>query len=192
MVLDLNFHLHNTIYYTTKSYCNLEPSLNAGPSESVFEIRSIHGEGAASVRHIGQFGCEYSHISIHCTWKVCVHSGKVRKYSPSSNSLKHTGHTDSSLSKSVPFRYLWAGMSSMAVVEFSSRLPCGPVPWCCGSGCCRELHHMTRMQWYKVTVKAIDANATRKICNWERRGPSIVEIDLENCWTDSKRHIKQM
>ena len=73
---------------------------------------SGEGEGVASLRQTGQVEWEKSHISMHCTWNECKHSGRVRSSSPSSNSLRQTEQTTSSSTNPSPFSYLCAGMSS--------------------------------------------------------------------------------
>ena len=87
--------------------------------------------GEALARHVGQLGCEWSHVSIHSTWKECKHSGKVRISSSSANSLKQTAHSASSIP--LPFSNLCLGISS--IFEFSSPRTVAPRSWALSRSC---------------------------------------------------------
>lgn len=85
------------------------------PDSKSGKHRTTRDESVASARQIGQLEWENSHMSMHETWNECMHSGKVRNSSPSSNSLKHTAHIPSpTKTKPTSFWYFLPGMSSDA------------------------------------------------------------------------------
>lgn len=60
------------------------------------------GTASTAARQRGQLEWEENHISMQSMWKLWPHSGRLRIFWPSSNSLRHTAQSHSSSSPSSP------------------------------------------------------------------------------------------
>ncbi|KAG6554000.1 hypothetical protein Mapa_004917 [Marchantia paleacea] len=74
-----------------------ESTLTQFANPSGRALPSLPSAGTRLQRHRGQVACEKNHMSMHSGWKRWPHFGSNLSRSSSSNSLRHTAHSDKSL-----------------------------------------------------------------------------------------------
>ena len=129
--------------------------------------RSTSRDGVALLRQTGQLECEHSHVSMHATWKQCMHSGNFLSSSPSSNSPKHTAQVppsspsqETTLPSTFFLWYVCVGIICAAV----EAVTVGGGWRCVGFWCVMRWYHkeMT-MRWHIDTMKAAKPITMRRI-----------------------------
>lgn len=164
------------------------------------------GEGAAMARQTGQLECEWSHMSIHGTWKECKHSGIVFNSSPSSKSPKHTAHavvvspSSSSETTSTLFLlwYLCVGIRCTIDEEaLSPRLKvaenrggCGGL-WSAVVLWWRE-NQMLMTRYIETTTNAAEQRAISMTITFWYKGWSPSAINQRSCQTRKKKKKSQI
>ncbi|XP_027909632.1 uncharacterized protein LOC114168860 [Vigna unguiculata] len=147
--------------------------------------------GAAMLRQTGQLECEHSHVSMHATWKQCMHSGNLLSFSPSSNSPKHTTHVppSSPSPETTPPSTLFRWYVCVGIICTAVEAVAGGVGWRCGGFWCvmRWYQKQMAMRWHIDTKKADKPIARRRIMKLLRkRWPRSSSMDTKLLQNEEK------